>query len=139
MQTVERVPPSRIKKVVYGALGWVFVGLAVAGAFVPLLPVTGNVLLAGFFFARSSERFDAWLVNHSVFGPIITDYRNGIGFTVRAKTIAVTAMSLSIFGSTWLVLSNGASAWVGVLMFGVWIWAAWFILKQPTKAVPSLS
>jgi len=138
MQTVERIRPSRTKKIVYGALGWIFVGLAIAGAFVPLLPVTGNVLLAGFFFARSSEKFDAWLVNHRVFGPIITDYRNGIGFTVRAKTIAVSAMSLSILGSTWLVLRNGAASWVGVLMFGVWIWAAWFILKQPTKLIQSM-
>ena len=133
MQTVERHQPSRTKKVVYGTLGWVFVGLAIAGAFIPLLPVTGNVLLAGFFFARSSERFDSWLVNHRIFGPIITDYRNGVGFSVRTKTIAVTAMSASILGSTWIVLRNGAPSWVGVLMFGIWIWAAWFILRQPTK------
>ncbi len=131
------VRPSRTKRVIYGALGWVFVGLAIAGVFLPLLPVTGNVLLAGFFFARSSERFDAWLVRHKVFGPIITDYRNGIGFTVRAKTIAVTAMSVSILGSTWLVLRNGAPAWVGFAMALVWLWAAWFILKQPTKTLES--
>lgn len=135
MQTVQRVQPSRAKRAIYGALGWLFVGLAIAGAFIPLLPVTGNVLLAGFFFARSSERFDAWLVNHRVFGPIITDYRSGVGFSVRAKAIAVSAMSLSILGSTWIVLRNGAPSWVGVLMFVVWVWAAWFILKQPTKAV----
>lgn len=131
---MERMRPSRTKRVVYGALGWLFVGLAIAGAFLPLLPVTGNVLLAGFFFARSSERFDAWLVRHRVFGPIITDYRNGIGFTVRAKTIAVSAMSISILSSTWIVLRNGAPAWVGAAMALVWLWAAWFILKQPTKA-----
>lgn len=130
---MERVRPSRAKRTLYGALGWVFVGLAIAGAFIPLLPVTVNVLVAGFFFARSSERFDAWLVNHRVFGPIITDYRNGVGFTARAKTVAVSAMSFSILGSTWIVLRNGAPSWVGVLMFGVWIWAGWFILKQPTK------
>ena len=136
MQTVQRSTPSRVKRVVYGALGWFFVGLAIAGAFLPLLPVTGNVLLAGFFFARSSERFDQWLVNHKVFGPIITDYRSGAGFTVRAKTIAVTAMSASILGSTWVVLRNGAPVWVDMLMAGVWAYATWFILKQPTK-VPS--
>lgn len=135
MQTVERIQPSRPKRVVYGALGWLFVGLAIAGAFLPLIPVTINVILAGFFFARSSERFDSWLVSHRVFGPIITDYRNGVGFTIRAKAIALVAMSASIFASTWYALSNGAPTWLGYFMFGIWVWASWFILKQPTKIV----
>lgn len=135
MQTVNRLTPSRSKRAVYGVLGWFFVGLAVAGAFLPLIPVTINVILAGFFFARSSERFDNWLVNHRVFGPIITDYRNGVGFSVRAKVIAMAAMSTSIAASTWYAISNGAPGWLAFVMFAIWVWASWFILKQPTKAV----
>lgn len=137
VQTVHSIPPSRTKRLVYGALGWLFVGIAIAGAFLPLIPVTINVILAGFFFARSSERFDTWLVQHRVFGPIITDYRSGVGFTARAKTVAVVAMSASILGSTWWALSKGAPGFVGVGMALVWAWAAWFILKQPTKPAVS--
>lgn len=136
------VTRSRTKVVVYKVLGFVFLGLALAGVVLPLVPVTINTILAGFFFARSSERFDSWLVNHKVLGPIIRDYRAGVGFTMRAKTIAMTAMSLSIAASTWWALYRGAPAFVAAIMAAVWVYASWFILRQPTKpavTVPSPS
>lgn len=125
---------SRFKKALYTGLGLLFAGLAIAGAILPLVPVTINVIVAGFFFAMGSERFDAWLTSHKVFGPIITDYRSGAGFTVRGKTIAVTAMSTSILLSTIYAVTNGAPAMVAYVMTAIWAYAAWFILKQPTKA-----
>jgi len=125
---------SRFKKALYTVLGLVFAGLAIAGAVLPLVPVTINVIVAGFFFAMGSERFDAWLTNHRLFGPIITNYRSGAGFTLRGKTIAVAAMSTSILLSTIYAVTNGAPAMVAYFMTAIWIYAAWFILKQPTKA-----
>lgn len=120
------------RRTIYAGLGLIFAGLAIVGTFVPGLPTTINVLIAGYFFARSSPRFDAWLVRHRVFGPIITDYRSGRGFTARMKTIGSVAMSVSIFISTWIILANGAPWWVGVVMALVWAYALWFILHQPT-------
>lgn len=128
---------SRVRIVVYRTLGFLFLGLALAGIVLPLVPVTINTIVAGFFFARSSERFDAWLVNHPTLGPIIRDYRSGAGFTVRAKTIAMTAMSLSIFASTGWALYRGAPLLVAGVMAAVWVYASWFILKQPTKPRPA--
>lgn len=128
---------SRLRIIIYRALGFLFLGLALAGVVLPLVPVTINTILAGFFFARSSERFDSWLVNHPTLGPIIRDYRSGVGFTVRAKSIAMTAMSLSIFASTWWALYQGAPVFVAVIMAAVWVYASWFILRQPTKPRPA--
>ncbi|MBK5266486.1 MAG: YbaN family protein [Acidimicrobiia bacterium] len=130
---------SRFKKGLYTVLGLLFSGLAIAGAVLPLVPVTINVIVAGFFFAMGSERFDAWLTNHKVFGPIITNYRSGAGFTIKGKTIAVSAMSTSILLSTIYALTNGAPAMVAYFMTAIWAYAAWFILKQPTKAIPDLA
>lgn len=130
---------SSAAKMIYTGLGLLFAGLAIAGAFLPLVPVTINVIVSGFFLARGSERFDNWLTNHRLFGPIIYDHRNGIGFTKRAKSVALSAMSLSIFASTWWALSQGAPPLVGYFMAGIWVWATWFILKQPTKPVAVLS
>lgn len=135
--TGQPVTRSRTRVVAYKALGVVFLGLALAGVVLPLVPVTINTILAGFFFARSSERFDSWLVNHKTLGPIIRDYRAGVGFSVRAKTIAMTAMSLSIAVSTWWALYQGAPAFVAAIMAAVWVYASWFILKQPTKPRPA--
>ena len=129
---------SRFEKALYTGLGLLFSGFAIAGVVLPLMPVTINVIVAGFFFAMGSERFDAWLTSHRVFGPIITDYRSGAGFTVRGKTIAVTAMSTSILLSTIYAVTNGAPTMVAYAMTAIWAYAAWFILKQPTKIVPRL-
>ena len=136
---------TRTSKALYTSLGTVFAGLALAGIFVPLLPVTINAIVAGVFFARGSERFDAWILNHKVLGPIVYDHRNGIGFTKKAKKIALLAMSSSIALSTWWAVGvRGAPIFVGYFMLAVWAYALWFILKQPTKpsyqdAVPSPS
>lgn len=125
---------SRTTRIVYRTLGFVFLGIALAGIFLPLVPTTITTIVAGFFFSRSSERFDAWLVNHRTLGPIIRDHRAGLGFTLRAKTIGMTAMTVSIAVSTWLVVERGAPTFVAGIMAAVWAYASWFILKQPTKA-----
>lgn len=125
---------SQLRKVVFTGLGSIFAALAIAGIFVPLLPVTINAIVAGVFFAKGSERFDNWLLNHKVLGPIVHDHRHGIGFTRKAKRIAVIAMSTSIALSTlWAVPYGGAPVFVAYFMGAVWAYALWFILKQPTK------
>ena len=134
------VTRSNASKAIYTGFGTVFAGLAIAGIFVPLLPVTINAIVAGVFFAKGSERFDAWLLSHKVLGPIVYDHRNGIGFTKRAKKIAVVAMSTSIAVSTWWAVgARGAPTFVAYFMFVVWLYALWFILKQPTKPDEMLS
>jgi uncharacterized membrane protein YbaN (DUF454 family) len=47
----------------------------VVGIFLPLLPTTPFVLLAAFCFARGSPRWEAWLLAHPRFGPLVRDWR----------------------------------------------------------------
>ena len=125
---------SKVRKVLFTGLGSVFAGLAIAGIFVPLLPTTINAIIAGVFFAKGSERFDNWLLSHRVLGPIVHDHRNGIGYTKKTKRIAVTAMSSSVALSTWWAAGyQNAPKFVAYFMAAVWLYALWFILKQPTK------
>lgn len=119
----------RITRGIYLALGLLFLGIALVGVFLPGVPTTITTIVAGYFFARSSERFDRWLTQHRVLGPIIRDWRDGRGFTRRMKTTAMVAISLSIGLSAYLI----ESPWVRVALAGSWIWATWLILKQPTK------
>ena len=89
------VARSRTKRAIYLTLGIVMLAIGIVGVWLPLIPTTGPVLLAAWCFARSSERFDQWMLNHRVFGPIVRDWRSGAGFTVRAKIIAVVALAVT--------------------------------------------
>lgn len=54
--------PAAGKKALYGALGLVFVGLAVIGIWLPGLPTTPFVLIALWAFSNSSSRLHRWLL-----------------------------------------------------------------------------
>lgn len=124
------VVKSRVLRLVLAALGWLFVGIAFLGVFVPVLPTTGPVILAAFLFSKSSERFDTWLVSNRFFGSIVRDWRTGQGFTVRAKTVAVIAIVTSFAISTiWFI--NGI-----YLRAAFWLLAAGiiaYVVSRPTK------
>jgi uncharacterized protein len=83
-------------------LGWCSVALGFAGVFIPGLPTTIFIIIAAYLFARSSPRFEAWLLSHPWFGPRLRRYRETGGMTRRAK--------LAALGSMWLAVSLSALA-----------------------------
>lgn len=127
---VVTVVKNRPLRLVLMALGWLWVGIAFLGVFVPVLPTTGPIILAAFLFSKSSERFDHWLVSNRFFGGIVKDWRAGEGFTVRAKAIAVTAIVVS-FGITTVFVLTGP-----YVRIGMWVLAAsiaLYVVTRPTK------
>jgi len=88
------------------ALGCAAVGLGLVGIFVPILPTTPFLLLAAFFFGRSSPRFHAWLHTNRWFGAYLTNYRAGRGLPLREKVLTVCTLWVAILVSVVLVLSN---------------------------------
>lgn len=74
--------------------GLVCVALGMAGAFLPLLPTVPFMLLAAFFFARSSERLHGWLLEHRVFGPPIVEWNERRAISPKAKRYATISVLL---------------------------------------------
>ena len=114
----------------YAGAGLLSIGLAIVGTVLPVLPTVPLVLLAGFFFSRSSERFDRWLVEHALFGPIIRDWRAGLGFTVRAKLVAAAAIIAS-FGFTLVLVVDSGPGRVGMITLAIGVIT--YIVTRPTK------
>lgn len=82
-------------------LGFLFVGLGLLGAILPVLPTTPILLLAAFCFARSSERLHRWLLERPVVGPVISDWEQYRVIERRPKllasTLIVVLMSYPVF------------------------------------------
>ena len=81
---------------------WAFLGLlclalATLGILLPLLPTVPFLLLAAFFFARSSERLHNWLLSHPQLGPPIDDWQSRGAINPTAKRIATLSIVL-VFG-----------------------------------------
>lgn len=124
------VHPNRMVRGIYLGIGVVLVVVGLIGIVLPLIPTAFPIILAGFFFSRSSERFDAWLVSHRVFGPIVRDWRAGVGFTARAKSIAVLGIALTFTTSIVFFVDQ---AWLkGLLALGAMVIAG-YVLSLPTK------
>jgi uncharacterized protein len=72
-------------RVVYKALGWSSVGMAVVGAITPGIPTAPFVILAGYFFVRSSPEAHHWLRQSRGFGPLLRDWEEhrGVRRSVR--------------------------------------------------------
>lgn len=80
----------------WASLGLICVALGVIGIVLPLLPTVPFLLLAAFFFARSSSRLHHWLITHKTFGPLIQDWQSSGAIRPAAKK-AATASVAAIF------------------------------------------
>ena len=122
-----RVQRNPVLRTTYLVLACVVFGAI--GVVVPGWPTTVWILVATYFFARSSPRFYNWLMNHRLFGPLIRDWRSGKGLSRRAKTLAVGSIVLSIGTSIWLI----PVVWVDLMLAVVAIVLCTYLVTLPTK------
>src|SRR5690606_24498656 len=85
---------DRTRKALYVALGLVCVVLGALGAILPLLPTTPFLLLASFFFVRSSPSLHAWLLRNRIFGPFLRDWNEHRGVRRPVKIVAICMIFL---------------------------------------------
>jgi len=109
---------SKVYRSILIALGFFFVGLGILGAFLPLLPTTPFLLLAGACFARSSEKFYNWLLNHKIFGNYIRNYREHRAITLRGKVVSLSVMWL-VMGYTALFAISEVLVSIIVILIGI--------------------
>ncbi len=119
----------------HGPLRWLLVGLGVLlsviaaiGAFLPVLPTTPFLLLAGACFARSSPRFHTRLKRTPIFGIYVEQWEHDHSVPAHAKRKAYGMSLLAFSYSVWVVDSTGLRA----LLVFVGLALAGFIAKLPT-------
>jgi uncharacterized protein len=110
-------------------LGCLCVILGVIGIFLPVLPTTPFLLLAAWLFARSSERFHSWLLNHPKLGPFLLVWQNGEGIDRQIRNRILLFMWLGMSISMFIV----AKLWSVILLTSIGICVSIYILRQPVK------
>ncbi len=108
-----------MKRTFYKPLGFLFLGLAVAGVLLPLLPGTPFLLLSAWFFARSSEKWHQRLLAHEMTGPMIRNWEENRCMSRRAKVVAITSMLLAGGASVIFAVEQAWLRITGVILLSI--------------------
>ena len=91
MSKLNRYKPIRILWILLGSLS---VGMGVIGIFVPGWPTTIFLIVASYFYIRSSRRLYNWLINNKLLGIYIKNYLLWKGMPLKAKLVSLIIMWL---------------------------------------------
>ena len=86
-----------MKRIIYICLGTLCVALGIIGAFLPVMPTTVFLIMAAYFYARSSERLYSKLMSHPKVGPVVRNWEESRTMPRKAKIIALT---MTVLGTT---------------------------------------
>jgi len=81
---------------VYLTLAALFMALATAGVFLPVLPTTPFLLLASWCLLRCSPRLHARLLASPLFGPLLLDWERHRGVRLHVKVSALAVLCLVV-------------------------------------------
>lgn len=121
---------QRLRRGTLLTAGFASTGLGVIGIFLPLLPTVPLLLLAAACFARSSERFHRWLLEHRHLGPMIRGYLDGAGVRRRTKLMAIAMIWMTVPVSAFLFVPL---LWVRLLLLGIALAVSIYIFRLPTR------
>lgn len=116
-----------IKKCVYIIVGSLSLILGIVGVFIPVLPTTPFLLLASFFYLRSSERMYNWLMNHKIFGAYIYSYLTYKAIQKKTKVGTMIFLWSTLIVS--MILVSSLHIRIFLLAVGVAVTAHLLMLK----------
>jgi uncharacterized membrane protein YbaN (DUF454 family) len=103
-----------LKKIIFLMIGCIALLLGTIGIFLPILPTTPFVLLAGACFSVSSPRLSALLSRNKYFGSYLDNYHNNTGVPRKVKYRAITFLWTGLIISMLLV-----GKWPMVIIFSL--------------------
>lgn len=128
-----RLATSKLVRILFGLLAYVSLAIGLVAIVIPGLPTTEFILLAAWAATKSSPRLSAWLENHRLFGPILSNWRNGRIIARRAK-LSATASMLLCATLMLVMLDHGWPIYLaiaGMSLGNLWIWSRPESLPSP--------
>lgn len=85
-----------MRKFLWKILGFLSLGMAYIGVITPGIPYSPFVVFSAYCFAKSSPKMHAWLYNHKIFGPFLTNWSEKRVFPQKMKYFMLAMMSTSL-------------------------------------------
>ena len=118
-------------RIILLSLGFLCVGLAFIGIFIPGIPTTPFLIVALWAFAQSSKKFHAWLLNHKRFGTVLRNWESHKVVPIKAKILMVilqiTAVAMIQYSLNNIFITIG----LAVLLLCV----ASYVISLPSKVL----
>ena len=109
-------------------LGSISVGMGVIGIFVPGWPTTIFLIIASYFYIRSSDKLHDWLLNNKILGIYLKNYYSGKGMPVKVKIFSIAMMWVFGLLSIFLWIPSNLII-IKILVFILLIIGSIFILR----------
>jgi len=113
-----------MKKFLWKILGFLSLGMAYVGLITPGIPYSIFVVFAAYCFAKGSPKMHAWLYNHKLFGPFLTNWNTKRVFPTKMKFFMLGMMSTSLL----IMFFTGVKP-IGILstaifmgLVAIWAW-----------------
>lgn len=103
---------------IFNGLGFLSVGLALVGLFLPIMPTVPFLILAAACFSQGSKKWHAWLLRQPHFGPALRDWELNRAIRPRVKIIACSMILVS-FSFVLLTTTLGTLFKAGMAVIGI--------------------
>jgi uncharacterized protein len=113
---------DKIKKALWMMLGFICLGIAYIGVVTPGIPWSTPTVGAAYCFAKSSERWHNWIMNHKLFGPFLRGWAEKRVFPTYGRWAMIATMDVSLI-ILWFTTYNWklvAGVGLGMLLCAVW-------------------
>lgn len=114
---------NKFVKALWMALGFLFLGVAYIGIITPGIPWSTPTVIAAFCFAKGSERWHNWIMNHKLFGPFLRNWSEKRIFPKAGKWAMFITMDISLLIIWFTTYNLTLLISVGALMMLCAIWA----------------
>lgn len=125
-------PPPPLLRRAYQALAMACLGLAAAGAVLPVLPTTPFVIAAAWAGGKSSPALRQRLREHPRYGPALVAWQDHRAVSRRAKLAAVGLMAAS-WVIVWLTAGN---PWVPLGVGAILCTVGTYLVTRPESGAP---
>jgi len=112
----------------YQGLGLLALACAIVGALLPLLPTTVFLIIAAACFGRASPRWQARLLAHPRFGPLLRDWQREGAIGRRGKALACAGMGLGLLLFWWRARPGPG---LGSAVTALLLLSALYVLSRP--------